>query len=381
MRHRDHRLARARRARRTAASDPSSARAYARTGVDCRDGRRESSDAVRACRRCRRVTVERDIPLEMADGVTLYADVYRPGRARPSPRPADQPPVRQDRGGEQLRRLRPPVLVRAPRLHRRQRRTAAAAIARRAPSTRSATRRTTSRRTIEWCARAAGRDGRVATYGFSYPGLNQLLAAQTGPPALESDLARVHGRQPVRRMVLRAGRLLARVRGVVGELPRARRGGARARTTTPSRRTQAPSASAQRALLGTAAHRASSPRRPSDTPVLPRLARPPDLRRLLAAVRGRPLPRSTLPGLHVGGWYDVFVRGTVRSYRELARAGTRPAEARRRAVVPHALVPARRRSRATSAARSSTTGSCASGITSSRARRPASSTRRPRCTS
>ena len=37
---------------------------------------------------------------------------------------------------------------------------------------------------IEWAARLPGADGRVATYGFSYPGLNQLLAADLRPPAL-----------------------------------------------------------------------------------------------------------------------------------------------------------------------------------------------------
>ena len=37
---------------------------------------------------------------------------------------------------------------------------------------------------IEWAAALPGADGRVATYGFSYPGATQLLAATERPPSL-----------------------------------------------------------------------------------------------------------------------------------------------------------------------------------------------------
>ena len=35
---------------------------------------------------------------------------------------------------------------------------------------------------VEWAARLPGADGRVAMYGFSYPGATQLLAATERPP-------------------------------------------------------------------------------------------------------------------------------------------------------------------------------------------------------
>jgi uncharacterized protein len=38
--------------------------------------------------------------------------------------------------------------------------------------------------TVEWAARLAGCDGRVAMYGFSYAGATQLLAAAGRPPSL-----------------------------------------------------------------------------------------------------------------------------------------------------------------------------------------------------
>ena len=37
---------------------------------------------------------------------------------------------------------------------------------------------------IEWAARLPGSNGQVGTYGFSYPGYQQLLAACTAPPSL-----------------------------------------------------------------------------------------------------------------------------------------------------------------------------------------------------
>src|SRR4030095_7282744 len=37
--------------------------------------------------------------------------------------------------------------------------------------------------TIAWCAGLPGGDGRVATYGFSYPGPSQMLAAHEQPGA------------------------------------------------------------------------------------------------------------------------------------------------------------------------------------------------------
>ena len=42
--------------------------------------------------------------------------------------------------------------------------------------------------TIEWCAQQPWCDGQVASYGFSIPGINQLLAAELGPPALKTAI-------------------------------------------------------------------------------------------------------------------------------------------------------------------------------------------------
>jgi putative CocE/NonD family hydrolase len=42
--------------------------------------------------------------------------------------------------------------------------------------------------TIEWCAAQPWCDGRVGSYGFSIPGINQLLAAHLRPPALKTAI-------------------------------------------------------------------------------------------------------------------------------------------------------------------------------------------------
>ena len=126
------------------------------------------------------ISVERDVPVPMADGVRLYADLYRPSSPGPHhvlliSQPYDKGPALSNVA------LRAPVLVRAPRLHRRLSGHAAAGFGRRETSTRSVHEADDVSTTIEWAGRLPGSTGKVATYGFSYPGLDQLLAAQRKP--------------------------------------------------------------------------------------------------------------------------------------------------------------------------------------------------------
>ena len=190
-----------------------------------------------------------------------------------------------------------------------------------------------------------GSTGKVATYGFSYPGLNQLLAAQRKPAGARRDRPRRSpAAGPYAGLVLPPGRVLARVRRLVGELPRARR-----RRAARGRRARSPrSAQGSATLMGlywVLPLTAYPPLAGGDAPVLPRLARPPDPRRLLEPRSTSTSAGSTCPGLHVGGWWDVFVRGTVNDYVTLAARGTRAAEARARPMASHALAAARRRDR------------------------------------
>ena len=65
-------------------------------------------------------------------------------------------------------------------------RTCAGAAPRRARSSRWSTRRATAPEAIAWAAALEGSNGAVGTYGFSYQGTNQLLAATLAGPALKA---------------------------------------------------------------------------------------------------------------------------------------------------------------------------------------------------
>ena len=81
-----------------------------------------------------------------------------------------------------------------------------------------------------------------------------------------------------------------------------------------------------------------SSREPADREglaVVVRIPVPPDPRRLLAGpVRDRPRRVVTVPALHIGGWFDIFVSSTARSFTELrARAGTEEAREGQRLII------------------------------------------------
>jgi putative CocE/NonD family hydrolase len=128
------------------------------------------------------VTVERNVPCTTRDGVTLYGDVYRPaGRCR-----------------------HPALLMREPY----DKNTGQTGSGYAHPSWWAARGYVTVVQdcrgrfrsegdwypfvyeahdgydAVEWAARLPGADGRVAMYGFSYPGATQVLAASQRPPSL-----------------------------------------------------------------------------------------------------------------------------------------------------------------------------------------------------
>jgi len=176
--------------------------------------------------------------------------------------------------------------------------------------------------TIEWIAQASWCDGRVAMYGFSYPGVAQLLAAAEKPQhlrAIAPAMATSSVRDP---WVYRGGALqLAWIMRWICDLG-----------MTAAARAGDAEAAARFASL------ASDPLRLfGATPVLEALDREllafvPFLEQWLAGARDdsywdRLSPRYSeiaLPALHVGGWYDVFLSGTMDSYARLQEAGQAP---------------------------------------------------------
>ena len=176
-------------------------------------------------------------------------------------------------------------------------------------------------RTIEWASRLSGSTGKVATYGFSYPGLDQLLAAQLGPAGLAAISPAFTGGRPYQDWFYRQGAFsLAFAASWANYLA----------LDVAARRED------DGALAGLAQALASSW---GLYWALPLTAHP--------ALAGDEAPfyrdwldhpthddywqtfdvdfaSVEVPGLHVGGWWDIFVRGTVNDFTALAAKGRAP---------------------------------------------------------
>ncbi len=178
--------------------------------------------------------------------------------------------------------------------------------------------------TVDWCANLAGTTGEVGMYGFSYQGMNQLLAAATAGPALKVLAPAMIGWNLYQDTVREGGALL--LAGTVGWA--AQLGADTARHLGDR--------DAYDAL------RAAATRLPLDGPIT---AQPEVMRRWAdyhhyerwtQAEEGDPLWCNIAPAAHrdaifsrqipmlfIGGWYDFTLPGTLAAWREA------------HAVVPH----------------------------------------------
>jgi putative CocE/NonD family hydrolase len=180
---------------------------------------------------------------------------------------------------------------------------------------------------IEWAARLPGANGRVGMYGFSYAGATQLLAATLRPPSLTAVCPAMTGSQYYEGWTFNQGALaLAFV--VSWALSLGVNGAQRRRDDEA----MAGYASAFAASLAWDWH-------------LPLNAIPPLLGKDTAYFfdwlahptyddywRGWSIDedygRIAVPGLHIAGWYDTFLGGTVKNFVSL-RQGAGSEEARR----------------------------------------------------
>ena len=128
------------------------------------------------------VTVERDVPCRLRDGVTLYADVYRPAEGGPHPvllmrTPYGKTGTQADVGyahATWYARQGYVVAVQDCRGRFASEGTFYPFLYEAADGYEA----------VEWAARLPGGNGKVAMYGFSYVGATQLLAATLRPPSL-----------------------------------------------------------------------------------------------------------------------------------------------------------------------------------------------------
>lgn len=269
------------------------------------------------------VTLERDVPCRMRDGVTLFADVYRPE-------------------GEGTY---PVILMRLP-----YDKTGAENIAYSDPSwyarhgyvvvIQDVRGRCLSEGefipfeheiedgydSIEWAAKLPGANGKVGMYGFSYAGATQLMPATLRPPSLVTVCPAMTGSQYYEGWTYNQGAL--------------------ALAFTMSWATQLASGDARRAKDGGALGQLDM----AFAGIhgwhwfLPLAAYPPlagDFGGYFNHWLAHPTyddywrrwsidedySRLTTPALHVAGWYDIFLAGSVKNYLGM-REGAGTAEAR-----------------------------------------------------
>jgi putative CocE/NonD family hydrolase len=263
------------------------------------------------------VTLERNVPCRMRDGVTLMADVYRPKGAGPWP----------------------VVLIRLP-----YDKTQAENITYSDPSwyaeqgyvvvTQDIRGRWRSEGewipfqheaedgydTIEWAARLPGANGKVGMYGFSYAGATQLMPATLRPPSLVTVCPALTASQYYEGWTYNQG-ALALAFAMSWAMDLSTSDARRARNDAALGQLQAafgaikglywylplqdfPPLSGEfgRYFLDWLAH-------PTYDDYWRRWSIDEDYGRLV------------VPALHIGGWYDVFLSGTVKNFRGLRAGG------------------------------------------------------------
>ena len=165
---------------------------------------------------------------------------------------------------------------------------------------------------IEWAAGLPGSDGQVAMYGFSYQGMTQLQAAQTAHPALKTIVPAMTGYHLYEDWAYENGAFCFHL-GLAWAIQLA----------AETARIEGDRQTYQK--LVTAAHN------------LPTVEATPGCPEVLATVNTffhdwvsapqgdrywqqlRPqLDHVDLPMLHVGGWFDPYLRGDLRRYLEMA---------------------------------------------------------------
>lgn len=276
--------------------------------------------------------VERDVPCTLRDGVTLYADVYRPPEPGPHPVLLMRTPYDKTVGESNAGYSHPSwfarhgyVVVIQDCRGRYRSEGDFYPIADEADDGAAA---------VEWARDLEGSDGRVVMYGFSYNGATQLLAATRRPRGLVAICPGFTGSQYFDGWAYNQGAFALAFNAswaafLAIDTARRRRDGAAV------------------AALGAAMN--DAPRQYwalplADHPALPAHGDAPYYRDWLAHPTydaywkrwsiDEDYSRIDVPALHVGGWYDVFLSGTVENFVRLQReAGSEAARATQKLII------------------------------------------------
>jgi len=269
------------------------------------------------------VTVEFDVPAQMRDGVTLCANVYRPPGEGPWPTLLTRLPYGKDDARELAFWLDPVKAARQGFVVAVQ--DTRGRFASEGDWVPFKYEREDGYDSVEWAARLPGSNGRVGMYGCSYFGNSQWMAALERAPSLGAICPGLTWAEPLDGLFSRGGALelglsvpwtlqtgaahLERI--YLAEGDRERRIAALVRDLdrlaadgywdlpvddmAVLRRHDVPD-------LGTVAM-LSNP----DVPTWCRVAGQHE--------------RVTVPTLHIGGWHDIFVQGTLDNYMAMAALG------------------------------------------------------------
>jgi putative CocE/NonD family hydrolase len=188
--------------------------------------------------------------------------------------------------------------------------------------------------TVEWAAQLPGSSGAVGMYGASYFGFTQWAAARERPPALKAILPFVAWADAQDGMYMRGGAVelgLTRHWSELNSLDTALR---RARMTGDPRQVAMAvmriagdldglpdGGYADLPVKGYSTRRGDDALNDLDLGIEQRN----DAQYLdLASVAPGYDALAPLPAFHAGGWYDIFLGGTLQNYRELAKRGQAP---------------------------------------------------------
>jgi putative CocE/NonD family hydrolase len=281
------------------------------------------------------VRLERDQPATMADGVVLRADVYRPERQGQYPVLLQRTPYNK--------RIAQMGVYQHPAWYARRgyivvvqdTRGRFASDGRFEPYRDEGQDGAES---IAWAASLQGSTGKVGTFGFSYAGANQLLAAVQQPPALACAAVGSAGSDFFDGWTYRGGALqLAFViswtlQALAG--PEVMRRGDK----EAARRIRALAADMDAAYERPLGEWIASGDLPDFFTAWIKADCKNDYWESLDF--GPMLGRVEIPCLHLGGWYDIFLAGTLKAYSTLAQHADRdPGRSQFLAVGPWQHVP------------------------------------------
>ena len=262
------------------------------------------------------VDIEHNLPVPMRDGIILRADVYRPRDAGPLPVLLLRIPYDK--------RVAQSYCYETPIWYARQGYIVVVQDTRGRFASDGVfepliTESSDGFDTISWCRGLPGGDGRVGTFGFSYAGANQLLAALEHPPGLAAACPGFYLTSMYEGFGYVGGAFalstMAQWYALIG-------GNAAARLDTAEGEAELAAADA---VLGQWSSRHPVSAIPLIRPnkvlpfTMPFLSRP-------APVEGEPdletaSLNTSLPCLHISGWYDSFVPQTLGTFVRMCAAG------------------------------------------------------------